>query len=168
MLLLSLLAGCCISPVLALPVAEDGAPTLAPAVRVKNGTYAGTHAPGYNQDFFLGMPYAQKAERWTQAQGLNDTWHGSREATVYPKHCIGYGGDMIGYEVSEDCLYLNVVRPAGLSDTAGGLPVAVWIHGGGLFMGGSADQRCVFLPPLLRVAVSGGHLLTRRGAPDTT
>lgn len=142
MLLLSLLAGYCVSAVAALPVAEDGAPTPAPAVTVKNGTYSGIHAPGYDQDFFLGMPYAQKAERWTQARSLNDTWQDSREATAYPKHCVGYGGDMIGYEVSEDCLYLNVVRPAGLSDTDD-LPVAVWIHGGGLFMGGSADKRYV-------------------------
>ncbi|KAL1907287.1 hypothetical protein Sste5344_006919 [Sporothrix stenoceras] len=46
----------------------------------------------------------------------------------------------LGYEVSEDCLYLNVVRPAGIDATAE-LPVAVWIHGGGLRMGGSADKR---------------------------
>lgn len=38
---------------------------------------------------------------------------------------------MIGYEMSEDCLYVNVVRPAGI-DTSADLPVAVWIHGGGL------------------------------------
>lgn len=38
---------------------------------------------------------------------------------------------MIGYESSEDCLYLNVVRPAGVDEKAE-LPVAVWIHGGGL------------------------------------
>jgi carboxylesterase type B len=37
-------------------------------------------------------------------------------------------------------LYINVIRPAGLDDTAD-LPVAVWIHGGGLTTGGSADPR---------------------------
>lgn len=43
-----------------------------------------------------------------------------------------------------------MIRPSGLapaaassntSDTSSGLPVAVWIHGGGLYMGGSADRR---------------------------
>jgi len=53
---------------------------------------------------------------------------------------MGFGPDMVGYEMSEDCLYINVVRPAG-TDPAAQLPVAVWIHGGGLTMGGSADRR---------------------------
>lgn len=30
-----------------------------PSVTVKNGTYIGVHSPEYNQDFFLGMRYAQ-------------------------------------------------------------------------------------------------------------
>jgi carboxylesterase type B len=53
--------------------------------------------------------------------------------------CLGYGGDDIGYEVSEDCLALNVIRPANYSSQK--LPVAVWIHGGGLQMGGTPDRR---------------------------
>ncbi|KAK4158663.1 Alpha/Beta hydrolase protein [Cladorrhinum sp. PSN259] len=42
--------------------------------------------------------------------------------------------------MSEDCLYINVIRPAGIDENAQ-LPVAIWIHGGGLTMGGSADRR---------------------------
>ncbi|KAJ7463191.1 extracellular triacylglycerol lipase precursor [Mycena latifolia] len=37
---------------------------------------------------------------------------------------------------SEDCLTLNVYKPAGLADTDS-LPVMAWIHGGGLVAGGS-------------------------------
>lgn len=78
--------------------------------------------------------------RFAVPESLNTTWEDTKEATEYPPHCIGYGGDDVGYTLSEDCLYLNVVRPAGLNDTSD-LPVAVWIHGGGLYMGGSADKR---------------------------
>ena len=31
----------------------------APAVAVKNGSYRGFYSSSYNQDFFLGIPYAQ-------------------------------------------------------------------------------------------------------------
>lgn len=48
-------------------------------------------------------------------------------------------GDQIGYDVSEDCLALNVVRPSGYEGQS--LPVAVWIHGGGYVMGGATDRR---------------------------
>lgn len=71
---------------------------------------------------------------------MTTAFNGTQAAKAYPPHCVGYGGDDIGYEVSEDCLYLNVVRPAGI-DTTAKLPVALWIHGGGLYMGGSADKR---------------------------
>jgi hypothetical protein len=33
--------------------------------------------------------------------------------------------------MSEDCLSVNVIRPAGLSKATGLLPVLVWVHGGG-------------------------------------
>lgn len=36
--------------------------------------------------------------------------------------------DQTFYKASEDCLYLNVVRPAGYEKKK--LPVAFWIHGG--------------------------------------
>jgi carboxylesterase type B len=78
--------------------------------------------------------------RFTQAVPLNSSWTDSHTATAYPPSCIGYGGDDIGYALSEDCLYLNVIRPAGINASSA-LPVATWIHGGGLFMGGSSDRR---------------------------
>ncbi|KAF5667619.1 triacylglycerol lipase II [Fusarium heterosporum] len=112
----------------------------APIVTVRNGTYAGVYNSQYNQDYFLGVPFAQPPERFSVAQGLNASWEGVRQATKYSVHCYGYGYDQDGFEQSEDCLYLNIVRPAGLEDTST-LPVTAWIHGGGLVMGGAPDPR---------------------------
>lgn len=68
--------------------------TDAPTAQVKNGTYIGRYSAEYNQDFFLGMPYAQPPIgdlRFRQAQSLNDTWEGVREAWDYSPLCVGYG-----------------------------------------------------------------------------
>ncbi|KAH7014480.1 Alpha/Beta hydrolase protein [Microdochium trichocladiopsis] len=114
-----------------------------PTVQIKNGTYRGVHSAQYNQDFFLGIPYAQPPVgnlRFRQAHSLNETWDGVRDAVEYSKECVGYGSDQWPYEVSEDCLTLNVIRPAGCSEDEK-LPVALWIHGGGFYMGGNPDQR---------------------------
>ncbi|TXB99939.1 hypothetical protein FocTR4_00013983 [Fusarium oxysporum f. sp. cubense] len=111
----------------------------APLVTVRNGTYSGVYNSQYDQDYFLGVPFAQPPVRFSIAQGLNTTWDGIRTAHEYPVHCYGYGWDQDGFEQSEDCLYINIVRPAGLHNH--GLPVAAWIHGGGLWMGGAADPR---------------------------
>ncbi|KAH8591288.1 Alpha/Beta hydrolase protein [Bisporella sp. PMI_857] len=114
-----------------------------PTVRTLNGTYSGIYSLEYNQDFFLGIPYAQPPLgdlRFRQAQPLNTSWTETKTATEYSPECIGYGSDqwVLGNKISEDCLTLNVVRP---SDATGSLPVAVWIHGGGLRQGGNADPR---------------------------
>jgi len=49
--------------------------------------------------------------------------------------------DQWPYPVSEDCLYVNVIRPANYSAYKEPLPVAFWLHGGGWRMGGNADRR---------------------------
>lgn len=58
-----------------------------PSVQVKNGTYTGVYSPQYDQDFFLGMPYAQPPVgdlRFRTPLGLyNSTWYGSKPATQY-------------------------------------------------------------------------------------
>lgn len=65
-----------------------------PTVTVRNGTYAGVQSTTYNQDFFLGMPYAQQPVgnlRFTVPQPLNESWSETRDAKEYSDICVGYG-----------------------------------------------------------------------------
>jgi carboxylesterase type B len=114
-----------------------------PTASVLNGTYTGVHSSSYGQDFFLGVPFAQPPVgdlRFRTPLPLNKTWTSPRQATTYSAACVGYGGDDANYPaLSEDCLYLNVVRPSGF--TGRSLPVGFWIHGGGYYMGSSLDPR---------------------------
>ncbi|EPS94652.1 hypothetical protein FOMPIDRAFT_50199 [Fomitopsis schrenkii] len=115
-----------------------------PTATTLNGTYVGRYVPEYNQDFFLGMPFAQPpvgSLRFANPQSLNTSFNGIRDATEYSVECVGYGSDQWGFNVSEDCLYLNVIRPANYSSYDEPLPVGVWIYGGSFVEGGSPDQR---------------------------
>ena len=91
-----------------------------PTAHTRNGTYAGVHSMQHDQDFFLGVPYAQppiQDLRFRVPEPLNEVWNGSRSATTYSPGCIGYGDDGLALDrtvMSEDCLYLNIVRPSGL------------------------------------------------------
>ncbi|RLN91094.1 hypothetical protein BBJ28_00023526, partial [Nothophytophthora sp. Chile5] len=119
-----------------------------PTVTVKNGSYFGVLQSTYDQDLFLGMPYAQPPVgdlRFRNPVPLNTTWTDAKNATEYSPECYGYGSDqwVLGNVISEDCLTINVVRPSGISED-GELPVAVWIHGGGLTEGGNRDPRYNF------------------------
>ncbi|EIN05226.1 alpha/beta-hydrolase [Punctularia strigosozonata HHB-11173 SS5] len=119
-----------------------------PRATVRNGTYVGFSLPSFEQELFLGMPYAQQPLppnlRLRPPVSLNTSWNGTRNAMEYSPICIGYpsGGanDDLGHELSEACLTLNIVRPAGIVQGSN-VPVVVWIYGGGFQMGGSADQR---------------------------
>lgn len=140
-------AGAVVLATLSTSVASSKIPyNASPKVKVLNGTYEGVYNQKYNQDLFLGIPYAQPPVddlRLRVPQPLNTSWEGTRNATEYSPQCIGYGSDtwVLGNYVSEDCLTINVVRPAGTSSKNTNLPVALWIHGGGFTNGGSSDPR---------------------------
>jgi carboxylesterase type B len=111
-----------------------------PTVKVINGTYEGLYLPSFKQDIFLGIPYAQSTgneNRFRPPQALNTTWNGTRSAKAYSPACPD--PQLTGDAISEDCLSINIVRPAGLSEDAySKLPVAVWIHGGSYQVGSSS------------------------------
>jgi carboxylesterase type B len=57
-----------------------------PVVTIKNGTYVGLHSSAYNQDFFLGIPYARTPVgnlRFRIPQPLDTAWTGIHLAKEY-------------------------------------------------------------------------------------
>jgi len=89
---------------------------------------------------FKGVPFAAApvgALRWRAPQPVA-LWSGVRAATEIGKDCLQGpipGDPGLGTDLSEDCLYLNVWRPAAAASKK--LPVMVWIYGGGLVNGGT-------------------------------
>ncbi|GAA5915078.1 uncharacterized protein JCM6883_003261 [Sporobolomyces salmoneus] len=115
-----------------------------PTVEIRNGTVEGIRIESFNQDAFLGIPFAQPPVgnlRLRKPKSLETKFeNGLFKADSYSPFCPGFGGDEIGYELAEDCLSVNVVRPAGVAENAS-LPIGLWIYGGGYQMGGNADRR---------------------------
>lgn len=65
----------------------------APTAQVSNGTLVGIHSKNSNQDYFLGIPFAQPPVgdlRFKTPQSLNITFD-KYETTEYAKACVGYG-----------------------------------------------------------------------------
>jgi len=113
-----------------------------PIVRVETGELQGVVDDGVAS--FKGIPFAAPPVgdlRWRPPQPAAK-WTGVRQAADFGADCMqgrfGPPSAPGAPAPSEDCLFLNVWRPAGATATAK-LPVMVWIHGGG-FMGGSGSS----------------------------
>ncbi len=136
----------------ALTATAQGAQSTA-RVRIETGVVAGE--PGGEVIAFKGIPFAAPpvgALRWRPPQPAA-SWIGVRSATHYGHDCMQkpFPSDAapLGTTPSEDCLVLNVWRPA--KSTSHKLPVMVWIYGGGFVNGGSSP------------AVYAGDAFARRG-----
>src|ERR1700761_6493107 len=108
-----------------------------PVAATAGGLVRGTTS-GRTQEV-LGIPYAGPPVgnlRWRAPQPAA-RWKGVREATSFAPHCPQPGSPFGVASTSEDCLYLNVYAPAGVS--LRNRPVMVWIHGGALVTGESDD-----------------------------
>ena len=124
-------------------------------VKVENGWIEGVPAGDPRVTVFKGVPYAEPpvgSLRWRSPEALREHWDGVRRADTFPPMCFQAkpGSDpeefwtrelnptATEYEISEDCLYLNIWSPA--KSTAEHLPVYLWIHGGGMQAGYSYEM----------------------------
>lgn len=140
------------APAVAAPGKADGAAR--DQVAVDAGGLHGATEAGVTS--FKGIPYAAPpvgANRWRAPQPVTP-WSGVRDATRYGADCAQapFPPDAapIATVPAEDCLFLNVWKPAAAAQGAR-LPVMVWVHGGGFVNGGSSP------------AVYSGHAFGRDG-----
>ncbi|BBC72447.1 carboxylesterase [Altererythrobacter sp. B11] len=105
----------------------------------ETGRVAGATEDGV--EMWKGIPFAAPPVgdlRWRAPQPAKG-WSGVRQATSYGHDCmqVPFPSDAapLGSTPAEDCLYLNVWRPAGAQ---GKLPVVFWIYGGGFVNGGAS------------------------------
>ena len=115
----------------------------------------------YTVDSFKGIPYAAPPVgdlRWRAPQAPAK-WTGVRVADRFAPDCmqvpVSWDDAPSTVKPAEDCLYLNVWRPAGAAPGQK-LAVMVWIHGGG-FVNGSGTA-----------ALYDGAALARQGVVVVT
>ncbi|KAG9353926.1 hypothetical protein JZ751_012050 [Albula glossodonta] len=86
-------------------------------------------------DVFKGIPFAAQPQRFEKPQP-HPGWEGVLKATKFAKRCLQVTLTQTDTRGSEDCLYLNIWVPQG-RQVSTGLPVMVYIFGGGFLVGGS-------------------------------
>jgi para-nitrobenzyl esterase len=129
------------SAVMGAGAASRPADTPSTIVTVEGGRLRGT----LDRDIlsFKGIPYAAPPVgplRWRPPQPAV-AWRGDRDAGAFGADCMQPRESRPGTEArpapSEDCLFVNVWRPAAAGKRS--LPVLVWIHGGAFITGGSSS-----------------------------
>ena len=106
-----------------------------PIVKISSGSLRG--ATEGDVTSFKGIPFAAPPVgefRWRPPQPVK-AWEGVKNATEYCSDCPQRTWPGSTAKTSEDCLFLNIWKPADAVKGAK-LPVMVWLHGGG-FTGGS-------------------------------
>jgi len=136
----------------------------APVVHTDNGVVRGVAVPGGYA--FRGLPYAAPPTgnlRWRPPAPSAD-WRGVRDATQFAPSCPQPPSTEVPPgPFSEDCLYLNVSTPTLRGGDKAGLPVLVWIHGGGLTVDAGRNYDPAKLAADGVVAVTINYRLGRLG-----
>lgn len=137
---------------LAMPAIAAAKP---PEAATAQGKIAGTQEQSVT--VFRGIPFAAPPlgeNRWRSPQPVKP-WQGVRQATAFGHDCMQtpFPGDEAPLRTTpaEDCLYLNVWKPAAAKKGAK-LPVVVWIYGGAFITGGTSP------------AIYDGSAFAREGA----
>lgn len=111
-------------------------------INTPNGTIRGGRCRETDVDYFFSIPYAKPPIgdlRFAPPASHVDAYHGILDGRVRAPACPQFGTSFVekGPE-DEDCLLVNVWKPAGAT-SASGLPVKVWIFGGGNEAGSISD-----------------------------
>ncbi|MFI0937605.1 carboxylesterase family protein [Streptomyces sp. NPDC021020] len=114
-----------------------------PAVRTPHGVVRGTVEGGVAA--YRGMPYAVAGRFAAPRDALG--WTGVRDASAVgpaapqpPSRLAAVMGPGGGLAQSEDCLTVNVWTPDLHGEGGTGLPVLVWLHGGGFSSGSGGED----------------------------
>ncbi|KJA16882.1 hypothetical protein HYPSUDRAFT_46927 [Hypholoma sublateritium FD-334 SS-4] len=109
-------------------------------VKLSSGIFRGVSTPGVT-DKFLGIPFALQPVgnlRFKAPVAITQTSDATLDASEFGNACPQPASAGLGAPIGEDCLYLNIWRPQGLSSTAK-LPVLFWLHGGSYITNSASD-----------------------------
>ena len=142
--------------VVALPAVSNRNPEPTPVLHLTDGPVRGVYNEDKSVAVYAGIPYADKPERWTIPSQVTP-WTETKDCSYFAPKAYQPDSnalmdslvdiyaqqswhpdfnDGITQNKSEDCLYLNIFKP---NVEATNLPVLVYIHGGSLTNGSSAD-----------------------------